>query len=244
MGHMTTRTTTNGERPPLTPEEIDKVIAEAERFKAEARKLTAEAEAAEHEAGIAAFKYAKAAEDEAIRVHSDDHARLYQFSGGVESSSVSSCMSRLRQWDRLYPDCDIEVIFNSPGGSVIPGMALFDLLVRLSERGGGTHKVTVGAQGYAASMAGILLQAGDVRWMGAQSYLMIHELSAMTGGKIGEMKDDVGFYDRICARVVDIFVARADGKTTKATFRKLWQRKDWWLFADEAIKRGFVDEVR
>jgi ATP-dependent protease ClpP protease subunit len=87
------------------------------------------------------------------------------------------------------------------------------------------------------------LQTGDTRWIGAQSYLMIHEISAGTGGKIGDMKDDVDFYDRICDRVVDIFVSRS-GKITKAAFKKKWQRTDWRLLADESLKLGFVDEIR
>jgi ATP-dependent Clp endopeptidase proteolytic subunit ClpP len=228
---------------PLTEPEIRKIVAEAEHFAALARKSNAEAEAAELEAKVKAFEHKKACEVEDCRLKSDDHCRVYQFNGAVDSSSVDKCMAKLRLWDRLDPYCPIEVIFNSPGGAVIAGMALFDQLVRMSKRGGGTHDLTVGAQGYAASMGAILLQTGDTRWIGAQSYLMIHEISAGTGGKIGDMKDDVDFYDRICDRVVDIFVSRS-GKITKAAFKKKWQRTDWWLLADESLKLGFVDEIR
>jgi ATP-dependent protease ClpP protease subunit len=224
--------------------ETAKLLADIETARAITRKAEAEADAAEHAATIASHAATKAGEDELARTRSDEHCRVYQFNGTVDQGSVDKCMAKLRLWDRIDPDCPIEVIFNSPGGGVIAGMALFDLLTRLSLRGGGSHHVTIGAQGYAASMAGILLQAGDTRWIGSQSYLMIHEISAGTGGKIGEMKDDVDFYDRICARVVGIFVARSDGKITKARFEKSWKRTDWWLLSDESLKLGFVDEVR
>jgi ATP-dependent Clp endopeptidase proteolytic subunit ClpP len=223
--------------------EADKAIAEAETARALSRLHIANAREAEAQAEKHEIELTAAREKELSRQHSDYHKRLYQFSGTVERASVNACMSQLREWDRLDPSCDIEVIFNSPGGSVIDGMALFDLLVRLSLRGGGSHKVTIGAQGYAASMAGILLQAGDVRWIGAQSYLMIHEISAGASGKIGEITDAVKFYDAICARVVDIFVERS-GKISKAKFIAGWLRTDWWLMSDAALKLGFVDEVR
>jgi ATP-dependent Clp endopeptidase proteolytic subunit ClpP len=162
----------------------------------------------------------------------------------VSASTVTACVRQLMLWDRLDPTCDIDIIFNSPGGSVIHGMALFDQIVSLSKRGGGKHKVTIGTMGLAASMAGILLQAGDHRWMGKQSYLMIHEISAGTGGKIGEMADDIKFYEAVCARVVDIFVERSGKKISRKDFVKNWERIDWWILSDEAKQLGFVDEVR
>jgi ATP-dependent Clp endopeptidase proteolytic subunit ClpP len=224
-------------------QELRKYDAEAEKALAEAAYHKAQARKAEAEARKAELDLVAAEEKEQARLKSDDQLRLYQFNEQVSAGSVGKCMSQLRLWDRLDPECDIEIIFNSPGGSVIDGMALLDLIVRMSKRGGGKHLITVGAQGYAASMAGILLQSGDVRWLGRQSYLMIHEVSAGASGKIGEIKDEVKFLDAICARVVDIFVERS-GKISKKTFINKWTRQDWWLLSDEALKLGFVDEVR
>lgn len=243
MSDTDTRTLTDAEEAKVRAETA-KLLADVEKAAAETRKAIAEAQAAEHEAVIKRYSADKATEEETARLRSDEHCRVYQYNGSIDQGSVDKCMAKLRLWDRLDPTCDIEVIFNSPGGGVIAGMALFDLLTRLSLLGGGSHHVTIGTQGYAASMAGILLQAADTRWIGAQSFLMIHEISAGTGGKIGEMQDDVKFYEAICRRVVEIFVSRAGGKITKAKFIRGWQRTDWWLLADEALKHGFVDEIR
>lgn len=218
--------------------------AQAQFHLAAASKAAAEADTASVTAAKARYDLALATEKEYDRIQSDAHHHVYQFSSQVDSASADRCMAQLRTWDRQDPTCAIEIIFNSPGGAVISGMALFDLIVRLSKRGGGNHLVTVGAQGYAASMGGILLQSGDVRWIGAQSYLMIHEISAGTQGKIEQIKDDVKFYEAICARVVDIFVSRSKGKITKTKFIQGWKRTDWWLLSDESLKLGFVDEIR
>lgn len=237
---MTTRTPTQSE----IDATVAKTLAEAEAAHADARLKTAQASEAELDLELARIKARKVHEDEAARVQSDEHHHVYQFVGPVSDASAAAAMATLNRWHRLDPTCDIEILFYSPGGSVIAGMALFDRINQLSLRGGGTHRITTGITGWAASMAGILLQAGDHRWMGKESYLMIHEISAGTGGKIGEIKDDVKFYEAICARVVNIFVDRSGGKITKPRFIKSWQRQDWWLLSDEALKFGFVDEVR
>lgn len=231
-------------RPPLHASEIDKLNAEAEAARAQAALAQAQSREAIVKAVKAELELNKAHEDEQTRINSDAHHRLYQFNGQVADASVNACMGSLRVWDRIDPTCDIEIILNSPGGGVIAGMALFDLIVRLSLRGGGTHHITVGSQGWAASMGGILLQSGDRRWIGRQSYLMIHELSAGTSGKIGEMKDDVKWYEAVCDRVVNIFVDRSLGKITRKKFVDSWTRTDWWLSSDESLKFGFVDEIR
>jgi ATP-dependent protease ClpP protease subunit len=224
--------------------ETAKYNAEAQQALANARLLTAQALEKEAEAECAAYEAKRARHVDRAWDLSDEHHHVYRFSEAVSEKSVAACMATLARWHRDDPEGKFEIIFNSPGGSVIAGMALFDEIKRLSLRGGGSHEITTGVAGYAASMAGILLQAGDIRWMGAESYLLIHEISAGTGGKIGDLTDAVEFYKAICARVVGIFVERADGKCSKAKFEKSWTRTDWWLLSDEALRLGFVDAVR
>jgi ATP-dependent Clp endopeptidase proteolytic subunit ClpP len=221
----------------LNPGELAKLAAETSKLTAEAR----EAELRVERAGmyLAEHKY-----DTQLAKASDAEHRVYRFDGKVSETSAAIAVRTLAAWDRLDPECDIEVVFNSPGGSVIDGMALFDQLSSMSLRGGGSHKVTTGILGLAASMAGILLQVGDVRWAGSNSYLMIHEISAGAGGKIGEIKDSVKFYEAVCEQVVDLFIERAEGKISRDDFVKSWERQDWWLRADEALAFGFVDRIK
>ena len=84
---------------------------------------------------------------------------------------------------------------------MIDGMALFDYIQQVKAMG---HHVTTGCMGYAASMAGILLQAGHRRVMGRESYVLIHEVAAGAAGKIGEIEDTVEFLKKIEDRVLDI----------------------------------------
>ena len=169
----------------------------------------------------------------------DRENHLYRFAHEVSELSVNKCMGTLTQWHRMDPKCNIEIIFSSPGGSIIDGMELFDFLQDLRNKG---HHITTGTLGYAASMAGILLQAGDTRWVGQQAWIMIHRAAFGAYGKTFEIEDEVKFVKRMEERILDIFTSRSD--LTRNKIKRNWERKDWWISAEEAITLGLVDEVR
>ena len=225
----------NGAKP---REELDKFVAEAEQARANARKANAEAEEAEASARVAVLDLERAEEKRLREKVADEYLHVYRFSGPVGETSAKSCMQALEQWSRLDPGCAITLVFSSPGGDVIAGMALWDFLMELKERG---HNITTVARGYAASMAGILLQAGDKRIMGAESYLLIHEASFGAVGSFGDVEDTVKWVEKIQERILDIFAARS--KLSKAQIKRRWHRRDWWLDSDEALKLGFIDAI-
>jgi len=219
--------------------EEQKALAEAEKIKIEAEKLRAEAREA-----LARARSAELDAESRERAHKEALARdiyhhVYVFDQTVNAESVKRCIETLSIWSRLDPGCDIEIILKSPGGSVIDGLALFDFIQSLRRKG---HKVTTVAMGYAASMAGILLQAGTVRAMTKESYVLIHEISTGAIGKISEIEDEVKFVKKIQKRVLDIYASRA--KVKRSYFERRWRRKDWWLDSDECLRIGLVDEIR
>jgi ATP-dependent Clp endopeptidase proteolytic subunit ClpP len=212
--------------------EARKAVAEARLAEEKARSYAAQAEADEIAAG-------RVREEEAKRTAKDEHHLIYRFSGPVSSQSVQTAMAQLTEWHRRFPGEDIEVIFNSPGGSVIDGFELFDFLVDLGQNG---HKVITGCTGMAASMGGILVQAGTHRWMSRESWYMIHQAAFGAMGKTFEIEDTVEWIKRIQARILEIFAGRSN--LTVRTLKRKWERKDWWIDSDEALKLGLVDEVR
>ena len=170
---------------------------------------------------------------------SDERNFLYRFNDKVSKDTVRHCMETLTEWHRLDPECAIEIIFSSPGGSIIDGFELFDFLQDLRNKG---HHLTTGTLGYAASMAGVLLQAGDVRWVGQQAWIMIHRAAFGAWGKTYEIEDEVKFIQRIEERILAIFTSRSN--LTKNKIKRNWDRKDWWISADEALTMNLVDEIR
>jgi ATP-dependent Clp endopeptidase proteolytic subunit ClpP len=227
--------------PALEAATIAKLEAETAAARAGAAHTDAEARKAAAEATTAELAAAKAARLEAAALASDEHNHVYRFVGTVSGASVAACIKQLTEWTRTDPDCDVEIVFTSPGGSIIDGFVLFDFVRSLSHAG---HKVTVGCLGMAASMAGILLQMGDHRWVGSEGWVMIHRAAFGASGKTFEVEDEVEFVKRIEKRIVAIFEARTGGKLTAARIKRNWDRKDWWIESEKALELGLVDEVR
>lgn len=253
----------------LTPEEREKILFETEQIKvnienarrkaelesketlAKVDKINAEAEVTREALMQARYATKQMERTEAEIAADDKFNHTYYFNTSVGDTSTRALMQRLSYWSRTDPGCDIEIVFNSPGGSVIDGLALFDFIQEIRRKG---HKVITRTVGMAASMAGILLQAGDERIMARESWLLIHEVATVAIGKIGEIDDEVQFVKRIQSRVLEIFAegcARAHAANptvctkpfTVQQLKKNWARKDWWVSAPEALEHGLVDTV-
>jgi ATP-dependent Clp endopeptidase proteolytic subunit ClpP len=163
-------------------------------------------------------------------------AHVYTFYSAVDADSVRECMSELGLWSRRDPGSPITVVFNSPGGSVLDGLALFDYLRQLRQAG---HHVTTVALGRAASMGAVLLQAGDRRLIGENAFMLVHEVSHLSAGKVSEMEDNVDFTRRLQKRLLTILASRST--LSDAQIARRWARKEWWLDASEAVELGFAD---
>tara|TARA_R110000824_G_scaffold67527_2_gene174979 strand:+ start:8886 stop:9596 length:711 start_codon:yes stop_codon:yes gene_type:complete len=229
--------------PKKTPKEvtasIQKTLAEVKKIEAEIRKIEADAQTAENYARLRKIEADKK-EQEWRREKADDKENMiYRFNTIVDKTYVNDCMHTLTQWSRRHPKCDIEIVFSSGGGSIVDGFVLFDFIQELRGRG---HKVITGSLGMAASMAGILLQAGDHRWMGHQAWMMIHRAAFGVIGKTFEIEDHTAWIKRIEDRILGIFEKRS--KLTRLKIKRNWDRKDWWISSDDALELGLVDEIR
>jgi ATP-dependent Clp endopeptidase proteolytic subunit ClpP len=157
----------------------------------------------------------------------------------VTDMSMQDIRERLFGFADRYPGEPIELAICSPGGSVFAGLSIYASLRELSDRG---HHITTVVSGWAASMGGVLLQAGDHRVMGAESLLMLHEVSALAIGKGSEIKDEAAFLDRVTRQACQIYARRST--MTEDEIMARIERRDWWLWPEEALEVGFVDEVR
>lgn len=208
--------------------EKTKLEAEISKLLADTNKLLAEAETARYEALVNKIAY----ETSASRL------RTYAFNDTVTGSTVAHCVRNLMGWIQADPTTPLEIVFNSPGGAVIDGLELYDRI--LAWRAAGTRIDTV-IMGNAASMAGVLAQAGETRRMGPNAYLMIHEVSAGMVGKASFMQDQTDFVKRLQEQMMSILASRAKLPLEEIKERSL--RKDWWMNAEEALEHGFVDEI-
>ena len=214
-----------------------RALAEAEKFAAEAARNRFEVLTAENINKASALELAQKEYefDKWTRRRTD---RTIYMLGEVTELSVSRAMDSFTDYATIDPGCDITFIINSPGGIITDGMALFDHIQIIKRQG---HKVTTRALGEAASMGGVLLQAGTVRQMSKEAWLMLHEAAFGARGKTAQVEDQVDLVKRIQDRILDIYASRSN--MTKAQIRNKWTRRDWYLSSEEALKAGFIDEV-
>lgn len=171
---------------------------------------------------------------------SKDEARIYSFIGPVGVASVQLCMDTIGQWAREDAKRPIRIVFNSPGGSVMDGLALYDYIQEIKDTYGTT--IDTVALGTAASMAAVLLQAGDKRVIGKHAYLMVHEVSGESIGSMSEIQDQAKFTERLQNQLLDILAERT--KLPRKEIKDKWERKEWWIDATEALELGFCDEIQ
>jgi len=224
--------------------------AEALKFEAEALRARTEAAQAQVSLDDAQIDLRQKLRIEEELLALDAYHETYRFLGEISDSSVKNCIDKLTFWHRTKPGCQMEIVFNSPGGGVFAGMDLFDYIQELRRDG---HRILTHGRGHMASMGGILLQAGEVRSMGKESYILIHEVSTWAAGKVGEIEDEYNFLKKISERVVNIFASRAkeagengtaSAPITAAQVRKNWNRTDWWIDSADALRLGIVDILR
>jgi ATP-dependent Clp protease protease subunit len=208
-------------------------------FEAEAKKTMAEARAFSASAKLVEIDLAVKQHEDRLWRTNDDFHHVYRFTEQVSGTTVARCIAQFEQWDRTADDpLDVDLIIYSPGGGVTDGLALWDYLTEFKGKG---HKLTTTARGYAASMGGILLQAGHERLMGREAFLLIHEGSGGAIGTAGEVEDLVEFWKKMRIRLADILAERS--VMSRKQIERKWARTDWWLDSAEALKLGFVDGV-
>jgi ATP-dependent Clp protease protease subunit len=125
----------------------------------------------------------------------------------------------------------INLRINSPGGSVFEGLAIYQLLKAHPA------KVIAHVDGLAASIASIIMLAGDEIHIGDGSMVMVHDASIATSGNAKQLRQDADLVAKISESLTDIYVSRT-GKP-RAAIRAAMEAETWYN-ADEAIKAGLA----
>lgn len=158
----------------------------------------------------------------------------------ISGSSTDKWLDALLHWERRDPGQPINIDIYSPGGNVTDGLALFDQIQRMRRNG---HYITTRGRGIVASMASVLLQAGDIRIMDARAKMLIHEGSTTFSGTLSraEQEDYREFQAMLLGDILDILSERST--LSRRQIQNKWARKDWWMGAADTVKLGFADRV-
>ncbi len=131
---------------------------------------------------------------------------------------------------------ELNVHLDSPGGDAFQGIAIYNLLADLSNE----IRVNTIVQGWAASAASIIMQAGDVRRMAENSMTMIHNAYTITMGNKTELRKTADMMEKLDGNIAQTYASRSGYKVER--FAELMNAETWFT-PKEAMAAGLADEV-
>lgn len=128
----------------------------------------------------------------------------------------------------------INLRVNSPGGIVFDGLAIYQALA--------AHPATIIAHvdGWAASIASVIIMAADEIRIGEAAQIMIHAPWSYVVGPADDMRKEADILDSLEAAIVDVYTARTGGTRTAIVD---WVKAETWFKGQAAVDAGFADEV-
>lgn len=172
----------------------------------------------------------------------DIYSRLLRDRIIMVTGEVNFQMASIVCAELLFLDSEnnepITLYINSPGGSVVDGLAVLDTMNHVKSP---VHTVCMGM---AASMGAFLLSQGEPghRYALPNAEIMIHQ---PLGGYKGQATDIQIHADRIMKtkeRLTRLLAASTNGKTDAATMWDLCER-DNFLDPANALRLGLIDEI-
>lgn len=134
------------------------------------------------------------------------------------------------------PKRDIQMFINSPGGSVIAGLGIYDTMQYV------TPDIGTICTGLAASMGAVLLAAGTKgkRSCLFHSRVMIHQPMGGMQGQVTEMEISYKLIKDLQKQLYDILVHHTGQEYAKV---EVDCDRDNWMTSTQAKDYGLVDEV-
>jgi ATP-dependent Clp protease protease subunit len=134
------------------------------------------------------------------------------------------------------PGKDIQIYFNSPGGSVHAGLGIYDTMQYIN------CEIATICTGMAASMAAVLMTAGTKGKRSAlkHSRIMIHQ---PMGGAQGPASDIEIVAKEIAKLKRELYQIIADhsGQTIERVEQD--SDRDYWMTSQEALEYGMIDDI-
>jgi ATP-dependent Clp protease, protease subunit len=166
-----------------------------------------------------------------------DKERFYRFADAIVSETVDTVNEIIRHWLQLNNE-PITIAFNSPGGSIFAGLDLYDFISEQVTNGATIH---ITGYGHVASMASVVMQAGSTRSLRPNAHFMVHEVSSLINGPLGQMKNQMEFVESLQERCEAILASRAD--ISQAEIHDKSKNRDWWLTPEQALEYQFIDHI-
>lgn len=161
--------------------------------------------------------------------------RILFLGTGIDEDVANIINAQLLYLNSIGDD-DIKMFINSPGGSCIDGLAIYDVMNFV------TPDISTYCMGMCASMASILVSSGTKgkRYILPNGEVMIHQVRGGSQGVMADMKIDVAHAEQIQNKLYSILA-----KNTGKTFDQIEKDadRDNWFTAEAAVEYGLIDKI-
>ncbi|MCF8224164.1 MAG: ATP-dependent Clp endopeptidase proteolytic subunit ClpP [Bacteroidales bacterium] len=154
----------------------------------------------------------------------------------IDDYAANIIQAQLLYLDSADSEKDIQIYFNTPGGSVHAGLGIYDTMQYISA------DVATICTGMAASMGAVLLTAGAKGKRSAlkHSRIMIHQPMGGAQGPASDVEITVREILKLKKELYEI-IAMHSGNTYKKVEKD--SDRDYWMTSHEAKEYGMIDEV-
>lgn len=162
--------------------------------------------------------------------------RIIFFGVPVTDYTANVVQAQMLFLESVDPNSDVSMYINSPGGSVIAGLGIYDTMQYIAP------DVATICTGLAASFGAVLLASGTKgkRSCLKHSRIMIHQPLGGMQGQVSDMEISYQLIKKMQKELYDIFVTH-----TGQPYEKIEadSDRDYWMQGVEAKEYGLVDEV-
>lgn len=168
--------------------------------------------------------------------------RIIMFTGEVNADTAQVAIAELLYLASVDESKDITMYINSPGGSVIDGLAIYDTMQFIKP------DVRTIVVGMAASMGSILLSGGAKGKRAAlpNAEVMIHQPSGGSKGMASDMEIAWKHMER-CKEKLTKYLVKNSGRDPENPndYNKVLadMDRDYWMSAEEALEYGLIDKI-
>jgi len=154
----------------------------------------------------------------------------------IDDYVANIIMAQLLFLESTDPSKDIQIYFNTPGGSVHAGLGIYDTMQYIN------CDIATICTGMAASMGAVLLTAGEKGKRSAlkHSRVMIHQ---PMGGAQGQASDIEITAREIMKLKKELYTIISDHSGMPFETVEKNSDRDYWMTAQEAKEYGMIDEV-
>lgn len=165
-----------------------------------------------------------------------NHRRI-RLTGPIDEITADKVIAAIQYLDNINHR-DIEVVINSPGGTISAGLAIYDAMKEA------VSDIRTVCSGEAASMGALLMACGGTkgkREIYPSAEMMLHQPLGGVSGQATDLQLTAIHITKIKKKLVAL-LAEATGNTAKTINQDI--DRDLWLNAEEALAYGLVDKIR